>query len=248
MVCSISLIIIVLLALPTFAISKYKKSTLNGGEQFWWEAEDFDKIASDGTMKLSANSTVKPKVDGAFGNEYIAHEGTADLPANMDSAFVEYRLTFISKGGTWYMWMRESHDRRAGADGRLQNSCLIQVNGVPDTPAGFDPAKHRIGQTTGFPAVPDLWVWAGFSETGAGAEQGRLKGFQATLKGDRKDVIRVYSREGRPEVTTWLQDAVMISSVDFIPKDDNYRNAESVAPVQPASKLPMTWGEIKEIH
>lgn len=241
-----TLVMIVFLTMPLFAVSQYRNSALNGGEQIWWEAEDFDKIAADGTMKLKADSIVQPPLSGAFGDDYIVHQGIADVPANMDTAFVEYQLGFVSKGGTWFMWMRESHDRRAGADGRLQNSCWIQVNSVPDNPAGFDNAKHRIGQTTGFPSVPDLWVWAGYSETGAGAEQGRLNGLLITLKGDGKDVIRVYSREGRSEPSTWAHDVLMISTVDFVPKDDNYLTAESGVPVQPAGKLPMIWGRIKD--
>ncbi len=246
----ITLSMVILLTSSVFAVEVLKSSALNGGVQVWWEGEDFDDIAADGTMKQSADSTVQPPVADAFGDDYIAHEGP-DVPLDLNSIFVEYQVgSAVSTGGDWYMWMRESHDRRVDpepGDGRLQNSCWIQVNGMPDNPDAFDAALHRIGQSTGFPAFPDLWRWIGTSETGADVEQGAVNGLLITLNGDGNDVIRIYSREGRPEVTTWVHDVLMISTVDFVPTDDDYIAAEgpTTTAVQPAS-LSTTWGKIKD--
>lgn len=224
-------------------------SALNGGQQIWWEGEDFDDIATDGTMKLSAEATVQPPLESAFGDDYISHEGVDNTLPNMDTAFVEYQLDFVSTGGTWFLWMRVSHDRRLAENGRLENSCWVQVNGVPDNPDGFDNALHRIGQTTGLSSVvSDLWIWAGTSETGSDATQGRLNGLAITLNGDGTDVLRVYNREGRATPTTWVHDVVMISTVDLVPTDGDYEGANPVSAVEPSSKLSTTWGKIKETY
>jgi len=53
----------------------------------------------------------------------------------------------------------------------------------------------------------------------------------------------IYHREGDVDNSTMCADVVMISTVDFVPIDEDYGKA-SLA-VDPASKLTSRWAELK---
>ena len=236
------------LIIAVFAISagatEVKKSQLNGGEQYWWQAEDFTSRDEAAMLLKDEQDNPLPDLPGAFDDQYVVFKAADKTIAVAGSHFLEYKFN-ISKGGKYFIWVRASWARVAGS--RDHNSFYVQVNGEPaagalvrhvntisdaNWPNDFDPNNP--------------WVWAGDSaqpvelqgQAGAGLVNGLEMDFVAG-----ENILMIYHREGDVDDSTMCADTVMISTVDFVPTDEDYDQA-SLA-VEPAGKLAAKWAQLK---
>jgi hypothetical protein len=238
----VSLILVVFT--PIASATETKTSQLNGGQQYWWEAEDFDS-RDDAIMLLKEEQgNPLPDLPGALGDQYIVHLSADKLAAVEGSHFLEYKIN-IPKGGKYYVWARVSWARTAGS--RDHNSTYVQVNGEPDLGAF---AKH-VNTLSDANWANDFdpnnpWMWVGDSaqpaalqgQAGGGLSNGLAMDFQAG-----ENTVIIYHREGDIDNSTMCTDAVMVSTVDFVPTDEDYAKA-SLA-VEPKDKLTVRWAELK---
>jgi hypothetical protein len=225
-----------------------KISRLNGGVQYWWEAEDFD--ARDEAVFVLHNepaSTVKD-LPGASGGAYIVHN--APNPPNnsipgKDEAFVKYLIN-ITAGGAYFIWARSSWDR--APSGRTHNSFWVQVNGAPDT-AKFVRHVDSMGDANWLDKWDENnpWTWIGDSAQPVALQGqpggGLQNGLKRTLNAG-ENTITIYHREGGLDGKAMCTDVLMISTVDFAPTDADYEKA-SFAPVEPKDKLTTIWARMK---
>jgi len=242
--CLIVFVITGLAIMPANAVKELKVSQLHGGDQYWWEAEDFDdRDATVMLLKDEEGSSV-PGLPGAFGDQYIVFNSADKTVAVEGSHFLEYKLN-VGRGGQYYVWARASWDRTPG--GRTHNSMFVQVNGQP--PIGTFNKHVNTLSDANWPAdapADNPWVWAGDSAqpqalqgvAGGGLTNGLVMDLNAG-----QNSFMIYHREGGVASNTLCTDVIMISTVDFVPTDDDYEGA-SLA-VEPAGKLAATWAQLK---
>jgi len=232
-----------------FAISadatELETSQLNGGQQYWWQAEDFTSRDEAVMLLKDEPGSPLPDLPGALGDQYVVFKAADKTTAVEGSHFLEYKFS-ISKGGKYYIWVRTSWARVAGS--RDHNSFYVQINGEPaagaltrhvnsisdaNWPSDFDPNNP--------------WVWAGDSaqpvalqgQAGGGLSNGLAMDFIAG-----ENTFMIYHREGDTDNSTMCADAVMISTVDFVPTEADYEQASLFA-VEPMSKMAVTWAKLK---
>lgn len=238
----------ILSIISVFAISagatEVKSSQLNGGEQYWWQAEDFTSRDEAVMLLKDEPDNPLPDLPGALGDQYIVFKATDKTTAAEGSHFLEYTVN-IPKGGKYFIWVRASWARAAGS--RDHNSFYVQINGEPaagalvrhvntisdaNWPNDFDPNNP--------------WVWAGDSaqpvELQGQPDGGLMNGLEKDFVAG-ENTFMIYLREGDIDNSTMCADAVMISTVDFVPTDEDYAQA-SIA-VEPAGKLAAKWAQLK---
>ncbi len=207
-----------MLATPVHAVKNFKISSYGGGHQIWFEAEEFDERNPDSDQYY-------PVVDeaGAFGQAVSRAGGAGGM----------IRWTFdISTaggtGGTWYFWGRVINP--------INQSDWMIVEGDPDDPevpsgppfpgttsaAEFTDNDDRMfDQNNGPP-----WTW-GIS--------GHGDGHTKELK-DGENTMYIYHRQGDNtvfwDVFLWTDDP------DYVPTDDDYRNATEVLPGTAYAPIP----------
>lgn len=243
----------IFLIITAFAISveaaEVKTSQLNGGVQYWWQAEDFEDRDADTFVLGSEPGGGVPDLPGALGNDYLVHDSDNQTTAVEGEKFAKYTV-IIDAGGTYYLWTRASWDRTPG--GRSHNSNYVQVNGQPAIGA-FERHVNSFGDAT-FPDVFDEnnpWMWIGDSrqpealqgQPGGGLANGLAMEFTAG-----ENTVVLYHREGgvgNPQ--TMCTDAFMMSTVDFVPTDADYEQATAptTAAVESMGKLTITWAQLK---
>ncbi len=236
--------IVTMFAMSAYAVENIKVSKLNGGEQYWWEAEDFD--SRDETVMLLNDEPDHgvPDLPGAFGDKYMIHNAANKTTPVEGSHFIGYEIN-IKKGGTYYVWVRVSFSRAAGA--RVHNSAFLQVNDEPAI-AAFDRYGNGLGDATWPADIPEdnPWVWAGHANQPAVGDpaQGLSNGLAFDFVAG-ENTVNIYHREGGAGAPdAWCDDVLMISTVDFVPTDADYEGA-STSPVEPMGRLTTTWGQIK---
>jgi hypothetical protein len=240
----VMLLLITEFAIPAGAVKETKVSQLNGGEQYWWEAEDFDN-RDDVVFVLSGEpGSSVPELPGASDGEYIVHNTPNPAAAVEGKDFVEYKIT-INKGGAYYVWARTSWDRTPG--GRTHNSFYVQVNGQPEV-AKFARHLNTLGDANWLDDADQQnpWTWIGDSaqpaalvgQPGAGLANGLKMNFKAG-----ENTLMLYHREGAAANNTLCTDVIMISTVDFVPTDADYGKAG--LSVEPMSRLTTTWAQLK---
>jgi len=242
--CLLVFAIISLFTAPASAVRELKLSRLHGGEQYWWEAEDFDDRDETVLLLKDEEGSSVPALPGAFGDQYIVHNSADKTVAVEGSHFLEYNIN-VRRGGQYYVWARASWDRTP--DGRTHNSMYVQVNGQP--PIGtFDKHVNTLSDAN-WPVdtpVDNPWVWAGDSaqpqELQGVAGGGLTNGLVMNLNAGQNSFM-IYHREGGVASNTLCNDVIMISTVDFVPTDDDYKGA-SLA-VESTGKLAATWAQLK---
>lgn len=236
------LVILTVSVTSAYAVTNVKESKLNGGQQYWWEAEDFDDRDEEFMVLKDEPDSSVPDLPGASGDQYIVHISVNTTPPPEDSHFLEYKIE-VSKAGTYYVWVRASFDRTPG--GRTHNSQFVQVNGKP---AGFVRHVNTIGDANWPDDIPadNPWTWVGDSSQppnlvgapGGGLTNGLAMDFDAG-----ENILRIYHREGAPAPNTWCTDVIMISTVDFLVTDEDYGKAALA--VEPVGKLATKWAQLK---
>ena len=206
------------LTMPAYAVKNVKVSNHGNGHQIWFEAEDFDE-------RNPNTADYCPVVDqaGAFGKAL----GRTGASAGM------MRWTFdISaaggKGGTWYFW------------GRVLNpsnrSDFLLIAGDPQGPpipsgppfpaaegtAPFVTARDRI-----FEETASAWAWINPNH-----EEGHTKQLQ-----NGENSMYVFRREG-PNATVFWDVLMWTDDADYVPTDDDYRNAAAPVAGTAADPLP----------
>ena len=205
-----------LLAVSVQAVENFKISSYGGGHQIWFEAEEFDERNPESDQYY----LVVDQAD-AFGRVVTRAGGAGGM----------IRWTFdISTaggtGGTWYFWGRVINPSN--------NSDFMLVEGHPgdDIPNGppfpgtleateFNNSQRIFEENMGPP-----WVWGR-----SGHEDAHTKELQ-----DGENSMYVYHRQGNSgvfwDVFVWTDDA------DYVPTDDDYRNAEVVLPGTASAPVP----------
>ena len=207
-----------LLATSVKAVENFKISSYGGGHQIWFEAEEFDERNPDSDQYF-------PVVDeaGAFGQAVTRAGGAGGM----------IRWTFdISEaggtGGTWYFWGRVINP--------INQSDFMIVEGDPDDPEVPDgPPFPGTTSATEFTNNDDRvfdqnngppWTW-GISGHG----DGHTKELQ-----DGENTMYIFHRQGDNtvfwDVFLWTDDP------DYVPTDDDYRNAEVILPPTAYAPIP----------
>jgi hypothetical protein len=207
---------LLLLATSVHAVENFKISNYRGGHQIWFEAEEFDERNPDTDQYY----LVVDQAD-AFGQVVTRAGGAGGM----------IRWTFdISEaggtGGTWYFWGRVINPSN--------NSDFMLVEGHPgdDIPNGppfpgttsateFDNSQRVFEENMGPP-----WVWG--STTHEEAHTKELK--------NGENSMYIYHRQGNNsvfwDVFMWTDDE------DYVPTDDDYRNAQVVLPATASAPIP----------
>jgi hypothetical protein len=215
----ITLTVLVALLLPAtqaHAMENFKISSYGGGHQIWFEAEEFDERNPQGDQYY----LVVDQAD-AF-DQVVTRAGGAGGMIRWTFDISEAGGT----GGTWYFWGRVINPSN--------NSDFMLVEGHPgdDIPNGppfpgtmsateFDNSQRVFEENMGPP-----WVWGR-----AGHEDGHTKELQ-----DGENSMYIYHRQGNNsvfwDVFVWTDDA------DYVPTDDDYRNAQVVLPDNASAPIP----------
>jgi hypothetical protein len=204
--------------MPAYAVKNVKVSNHGNGHQIWFEAEDFDE-RNPNTPDYS------PVVDqaGAFGKAL----GRTGAAGGM------LRWTFDigvagGKGGTWYFWGRVLNPNNRS------DFLLIKddpqgppIPTGPTFPAGDGTAPFVTARDRIFEATVAAWGWAR-----TGHPEGHTKQLQ-----NGENSMYVFRREGTNATVFW--DVLMwTDDADYVPTDDDYRNAAPPVAGTAADPLP----------
>ena len=223
------LLVLLLVTMPAYAVKVAKVSSLGGGHQVWFEAEDYDVRDPD-------TDEFYPVVDkdGAFGKTITRAGG--------EGGMISWTFDISAAGGaggTWYFWYRGINPSNS--------SDYMLVEGDPDDaeiPAGppypgadgappFVNDDDRIFEED----VPD-WGWAR-----AGHEEGHTKELRSGA-----NTMYIFHRQGNDtvfwDVFMWTDDST------YKPTDADYQNAKEVRAwqvVAPDGKFTTFWGRIRSL-
>ncbi len=198
-------IVSMLLVVPGYGITKFKVSNYGGGNQIWFEVEDFDQRdpANESSFALS-------DVAGAFGRSITCMSGTDG------ASMIRYTFdisTAGGSGGTWYFWGRVINPNN--------NSSFMLVDGHPGDQVPFTlPVSglvngQRIFEQSG---LGNDWVWA--PTPGSAGEEAHTK----ILK-EGENTMFILAREAGAswDVFMWTDDPA------YVPTDGDYQNAKPPA-------------------
>lgn len=211
--------------------AEHRGSELEGGLQIWIDAgtEPSNREGAD-TFKLGKDDSLaqdflagkaKAERDGSdIGGPAIGDDVVIALAGSVGSAFIEY--TFESPvAGDAFIYCRVGDTRGGG------QSMFVVLNSEDHEGDGL------------IIDTPGNWAWA------TGRDNTTKSPTQAVVG---ENTIRIVPREAEATKET-LMDIIMISSTDFEPNDDMFKNASPIGgdptPVEPADKLATTWGAIK---
>ena len=214
------------------APAETRGSELEGGLQIWIDAgTEPSNRAGEDTFKLGKDDSLaqdflagkaKAERDGSdIGGPAIGDDVVIALAGSVGSAFIEY--TFESPiAGDAFIYCRVGDTRGGG------QSMFIVLNSEDHEGDGL------------IIDTPGNWAWA------TGRDNTTKSPTQAVVG---ENTIRIVPREADTNKET-LMDIIMISSTDFEPNDDMFKNASPLGgdptPVEPADKLATTWGAIKD--
>ena len=160
------------------------------------------------------------KLAGASEEPWLAKD---ILIAKVANGFADY--TFESPvAGKAYIWGRVADFRGGG------QSWFIVLNSDNIADAG----DSLIIDTHG-----PVWTWSGGRDNPESESPTDLK------KGT--NTVRIQPREAAAGLEA-LFDVFLISSEPFRPENEDYEKARDALPVEPADKLAITWGAIKNRH
>lgn len=231
------------------AVEELKVSQLNGGVQYWWEVEEFDERDEEVFFLNDEKGHLVDDLDGASGDAYLVHSAANppnNLPPAADVFFAKYTINDVTPAGTYFLWARTSWDRNPS--GRAHNSFFVQVNETPDL-GKFDRHINTLGDATWLDKWDDKnpWTWIGDSaqpQALQGQAGGGLQNGWKTRLDAGENTVVLYHREGGINAQTMCSDVLMVSTVDFMPTDDDFAQAVPL-PVQPKNKLATVWARVK---
>ena len=211
--------------------AEHRGSELEGGLQIWIdvgtepsnrEGEDTFKLGKDDSLAQDfLAGKAKAERDGSdIGGPAIGDDVIIALAGSVGNAFIEY--TFESPvAGDAFIYCRVGDTRGGG------QSMFVVLNSEDHEGDGL------------IIDTPGNWAWA------SGRDNTTKSPTQAVVG---ENTIRIVPREAEATKET-LMDIIMISSTDFEPNDDMFKNASPLGgdptPVKPAGKLTTTWGAIK---
>ena len=223
--------------LLTFALviqvpAETRGSELEGGLQIWIdvgtepsnrEGEDTFKLGKDDSLAQDfLAGKAKAERDGSdIGGPAIGDDVVIALAGSVGNAFIEYNFESPVAGDA-FIYCRVGDTRGGG------QSMFVVLNSEDHEGDGL------------IIDTPGNWAWA------TGRDNTTKSPTQAVAG---KNTIRIVPREAEATKET-LMDIIMISSTDFEPNDDMFKNASPLGgdptPVKPAGKLATTWGAIKD--
>lgn len=216
------------------AIKAFKVSNNGGGSQIWFEAEDFDARDSDKVYQLRKAEAKLPLEAGVFGDALtnVVGAALAGTPAE-NTSWVRYDFNIAAAGGkagTWYLFGRIISPNNQSDWLWIKGE---QGNDVPKTKfANPDNAKHRILEET-----ITAWTWLGGKAKGEGH-------VRPLIDGNNTMVIFWRQSDNTDQIDTF----VWANKEDYIPKDDDYKNAKAGGGgvgVDPKGKVTTAWGNLK---
>ena len=145
------------------------------------------------------------------------------LIAKVANGFADYEFA-SPVAGKAYIWGRVADFRGGG------QSWFIVLNSDNIADAG----DSLIIDTQG-----PVWIWRGGRDKPESQSPTDLK------KGT--NTVRIQPREAAAGLEA-LFDVFLISSEPFRPENEDYEKARDALPVEPADKLAITWGAIKNRH
>lgn len=226
--CTVSLLLTFALVIQTPAETRV--SELEGGLQIWIDVgtepsnrggEDTFKLGKDDSLAQDfLAGKAKAERDGSdIGGAAIGDDVVIALAGSVGSAFIEYNFDSPVAGDA-FIYCRVGDTRGGG------QSWFVVLNS--DDHEG----KGLIIDT------PGNWAWA----TG---RDNVTKSPTPAVVGE--NTIRIVPREADTKKET-LMDVILISTTDFEPDDDMFKNATplgGLTPVEPIGKLATTWATLK---
>ena len=227
---TMSLFLVFALTIQTPA--EHRGSELEGGLQIWIdvgtepsnrEGEDTFKLGKDEPLAQDfLTGKTKAERDGSdIGGPAIGDDVAIALAGSVGSAFIEYNFESPVAGDA-FIYCRVGDTRGGG------QSMFVVLNSEDHEGDGL------------IIDTPGNWAW------GTGRDNTTKSPTQAVVG---ENTIRIVPREAEATKET-LMDIIMISSTDFEPNDDMFKNATPLGgdptPVKPVGKLATTWGAIKD--
>ena len=215
-----------------------RASNYGGGNQIWFEAENYDVRDPD-------TDEFYPVADQAE-----ASGGKAITRVNAAGGIISWTFDISASGGSggsWYFWYRGLNPSNS--------SDYMLVEGDPDDadiPAGPAPYPGSDGSAPFvndddriFEADVPEWSWASPEPGGDAAHgEGHTKELQNGV-----NTMYIFHRQGNDtvfwDVFMWTDDP------NYVPNDNDYQNAKEVKAwqvVEPAGQLPDIWGRIRSIR
>ncbi len=230
---------------PTAIGTDTKVSRAGGGYQVWWEAEDFDDRDPEEGYKLGAEAEQSDNriqiTEGFYGTDVTMFPGDSDRN-DLKDWWGLYNITLPAGAspGIWYCWARVSF---VGPAGDLESHFLWVLNDPGDgntvpqaRPEGeIDDADDRLfADVVDFPLGPD-WAWHGRNTV--------MEGLDKELRAG-SNVVMVWDRESGFD-SIYMDVFMFANDIAYRPSDGDYESATPSAAVEPAGKLPLTWGKMK---
>ena len=224
--------LLLMFALVIQVPAETRVSELEGGLQIWidvgtepsnHEGEDTFKLGKDESLAQDfLAGKAKAQNDGSdIGGPAIGDDVVIALAGSVGSAFIEYNFESPIAGDA-FIYCRVGDTRGGG------QSMFVVLNSEDHEGDGL------------IIDTPGNWAWA------TGRDNTTKSPTQAVVG---ENTIRIVPREADTQRET-LMDIILISSTDFSPDDDMFKNASPLGgdptPVKPAGKLATTWAAIKD--
>ena len=226
--CTASLFL--MLALVVQIPAETRVSELEGGWQIWIDAgteptaregEDTFKLGKDDSLAQDfLAGKAKAERDGSdIGGSAIGDDVVIALAGSVGSASIEYNFE-SSEAGDAFIYCRVGDTRGGG------QSMFVVLN-----------SKDHEGEGL-IIDTPGNWAWASGRDNTTKSPTQLVAG---------ENTIRIVPREADTKKET-LMDVIMISTTDFAPDDDMFKNASplgGLTPVETVDKLATTWATLK---
>jgi hypothetical protein len=220
---------LLLVTMPAYAVKTFKVSQFGGGNQIWFEVEDYDERNPNTNDFYSVVDK-----DGAFGkaiNRTGRSGGMISWTFDISAAG--------GKGGTWYFWGREINpSNQSDYLLVLGDSGDKNIPNAPPFPGGdgvapFDNGDDRIFEEN----IGPPWGWAR-----PGHGEGHTKELQ-----NGENTMYIFHRQGDSSV--FWDVFVWTDNSSYFPNDNDYQKAKEMKAgqkaVELAGKLTSVWGRLK---
>ena len=202
------------------AVEKIRETHENGGRQIWIETGDFDRRDEEEHIKKVSEADPNDRGEG-----YLA-ENSNGISINVPQAKFGQASSFNAVKDKAFVEYDFTVDKAGPAFG------YVRVNDLrPDGEQSLWIALNVAGGGDGLGLnTQDDWAWLG-GKLPADLVAGKNSAMIAKREGDERGAVIV--------------DIVVISTVEFRPTDDLFKQA---AAIEPQGKLAVTWGNLKAYH